>query len=77
MKAHTSVHLAELQIGTRSFVSGTLQDVIEGNIEPDLSRPRIFSPFGLGVLDVALGALVFNMALSNKTAVELLDFFDI
>jgi N-[(2S)-2-amino-2-carboxyethyl]-L-glutamate dehydrogenase len=75
LKARTSLHLAEMATGNRNFVSGTLVDVMEKRVKMDRDRARIFSPFGLGVLDIALGNLVFEAALSSKAALPIPDFF--
>src|SRR5262249_19965339 len=58
MKANTSPHLAEQQTGNRSFVTGTLAEIMLGRRSVDRSRPIIFSPFGMGILDVAVGKWV-------------------
>ncbi|MET8850114.1 2,3-diaminopropionate biosynthesis protein SbnB [Amycolatopsis sp. NPDC004625] len=55
LKANTSVHLAEQQTGGRDFLSGTLHDVMTGKAALPKDRPLVFSPFGLGVLDLAVG----------------------
>jgi ornithine cyclodeaminase len=75
LKARTSLHLAEMTSGSRSFVSGTLVDVLEKKVRPDQGRPRIFSPFGLGVLDLAVGSFVLKSAVSSNAAIALPDFF--
>ena len=75
LKAKTSLHLTELETGNRNFVSGTLVDVLEKRFELDPRRPRIFSPFGLGVLDVAVGNFILEAAKSTDGTVELPDFF--
>ena len=75
LKARTSLHLAELATGDRAFVAGTLHDVIARRVAPDFTRPRIFSPFGLGVLDIALGAMVWRGAVADGTAIEVPGFF--
>ena len=75
LKARTSLHLTEMATGNRDFVSGTLVDVLEKNFKLDQNRPRIFSPFGLGVLDLAVGNLVLEAAKSSNAAVALPDFF--
>lgn len=75
LKARTSLHLAEMSSGGRDFIAGTLVDVINGEVALDGARPRIFSPFGLGVLDIALGNLVLEQARSNDDLVTMPNFF--
>ncbi|HXL89229.1 MAG TPA: 2,3-diaminopropionate biosynthesis protein SbnB [Streptosporangiaceae bacterium] len=75
LRAGTSPHLAEQVSGGRTFVSGTLADVLAGKVEPDPGLPVIFSPFGLGVLDVAVGSLVLAEAKRLGTAQLINDFF--
>lgn len=75
LKANTSLHLAEQVTGNREFIAGTLVDVLDKRIAPDFGRARIFSPFGLGVLDLAVSNLVLEAAISKKTALALPDFF--
>jgi 2,3-diaminopropionate biosynthesis protein SbnB len=75
LKARTSLHLAEMTAGHREFVSGTLVDVMDQTAKPDDRRTRIFSPFGLGVLDLAVGNLVLETALSSNAAIAIPDFF--
>ena len=75
LKARTSLHLTEMATGNRDFVSGTLVDVLKKKVKPDRDRPRIFSPFGLGVLDLAVGNFVLEAAISSNAAIALPDFF--
>jgi ornithine cyclodeaminase len=60
LKAETSPHLAEQLTGSRDFLAGTLGDVMAGGVAIDRERPVVFSPFGLGVLDLAVGAYVYE-----------------
>ncbi|WP_404955482.1 2,3-diaminopropionate biosynthesis protein SbnB [Streptomyces sp. 147326] len=60
LKADTSPHLVEQLTGNRDFIDGTLFDVLEGRVELPADRPVVFSPFGLGVLDIALGRHVHD-----------------
>ena len=75
MKANTSPHLAEQKTGNRSFVTGTLAEIMLGRQPVDRSRPIIFSPFGLGVLDVAVGKWVYDKAVASEQDQRLTDFF--
>jgi ornithine cyclodeaminase len=54
LKANTSVHLVEQQTGDRGFIDGTIAQVVSDKVTPRADRTVIFSPFGLGVLDLAL-----------------------
>jgi ornithine cyclodeaminase len=75
LKANTSPHLAEQLTGDRTFVHGTLDDVMAGRIDVPANRPVVFSPFGLGVLDLAVGKYVYDeVALSGNLHV-IDDFF--
>jgi 2,3-diaminopropionate biosynthesis protein SbnB len=75
MKAATSPHLAEQLSGGRSFVTGTIAQLIRGEIAIDLDRASIYSPFGMGMLDLALGVHVHQRALAQKRTVEIPGFF--
>jgi len=74
LKAKTSLHLTQMETGNKDFVSGTLVDVLEKKVKLD-DRTRIFSPFGLGVLDLAVGNFVLNAAIASNEAIALPDFF--
>ncbi|RUO93656.1 2,3-diaminopropionate biosynthesis protein SbnB [Corallococcus sp. AB018] len=75
MKANTSPHLAEQLSGGRGFVTGTLAQLILGRCQVDRTQPIIFSPFGLGVLDLAVGKWVYDVAVARDEHVAVNDFF--
>ncbi len=61
LRERTSLHLTELEDGNRKSVRGTLADVLCGEMPPRIEgRPCVFSPFGLGILDLALARLVLR-----------------
>ena len=77
LRAQTSVHLAEQKVGHRNFVRCTLADVINGRQPPrrDAAGVLVFSPFGLGVLDLAVGKLVLQHALVERRGMTIEEFF--
>jgi N-[(2S)-2-amino-2-carboxyethyl]-L-glutamate dehydrogenase len=75
LKAGTSPHLAEQVSGNREFVSGTLAGLIRGEFALDRNKALIFSPFGMGVLDLALGKTLFEQARSQQQLTMIPDFF--
>lgn len=60
LKANTSPHLVEQLTGNRDFIAGTLDDVMSGRVRIPPDRTVVFSPFGLGVLDLAVGLFVYE-----------------
>jgi len=75
VKANTSPHLVEQLTGNRDFLSGTLNDVMTGRVTIAADRPVIFSPFGLGVLDPAVGKYVYDEVLRSGELHVIDDFF--
>ncbi|MFL1515603.1 2,3-diaminopropionate biosynthesis protein SbnB [Pseudomonas prosekii] len=75
LKAATSPHLAEQLSGDRAFVTGTLAQLILGEVTLPDDRARIFSPFGMGILDLALGKHVYEHARKQGTVVPIDGFF--
>jgi ornithine cyclodeaminase len=65
-RARTSMHLTEQAVGHRRFIRTTLGDVLLGRAaaRADDRAVTVFSPFGLGILDLAVARLVVDAAAS-------------
>jgi N-[(2S)-2-amino-2-carboxyethyl]-L-glutamate dehydrogenase len=74
LKAETSPHLTEQLTGSRDFVDGTLADVLDRRLTVPADRPVVFSPFGLGVLDLAVGKFVYDQ-LADRGELHVVDNF--
>jgi 2,3-diaminopropionate biosynthesis protein SbnB len=75
LRAETSPHLTERLTGNRDFVAGTLADVLTGRVSVPPDRPVVFSPFGLGVLDLAVGKHVYDVVARSGELRVIDDFF--
>jgi ornithine cyclodeaminase len=67
-RARTSVHLAEQLAGHRDFIRCTIADVTSGAAAPrrDDTGTVVFSPFGLGILDLAVARLACRLAVEQN-----------
>lgn len=71
-RERTSPHLAEQLTGNRDFIDASIGQLLTGEREfvrvP--GRTTVFSPFGLGVLDLALAASVHDAAAAKGLGVR-------
>lgn len=76
LRANTSLHLLEQKIGKRDFIRGTLADILDGSQPPRVEgKIPIFSPFGMGLLDLALGELALKLAVERNIGQKIHGFF--
>lgn len=75
LKAQTSPDLAVQQYQHRSFITGTLAQLMTGQVALSPDKASIFSPFGLGVLDLAVGQRVYRQAVAEGSALPVPQFF--
>ena len=75
LTANTSPHLAEQQTGNRDFIQGTIAELMAGKVTLPDDRPIIYSPFGLGVLDLAVGKHIYDEVSRAGSLQVVEDFF--
>jgi N-[(2S)-2-amino-2-carboxyethyl]-L-glutamate dehydrogenase len=75
LKANTSPHLAELKSGGRQFVTGTLAQLMRNQISLDPHKSTIYSPFGMGILDLTLGKAIYDIAIAEGYAMTIPNFY--
>ncbi|MEV6714695.1 2,3-diaminopropionate biosynthesis protein SbnB [Lentzea sp. NPDC051208] len=75
-RASTSLHLAEQEVGHRNFIDASIGELLGGSVSLQRAADRltIFSPFGLGALDLAVAALVADRAQAMGIGTSLPDF---
>lgn len=74
-RENTSMHLAEKVAGNRDFIRCPLADIVTGKeVNRIEGKPVMFSPFGLGILDLAVACHVLEEAKKNKIGTEIEDF---
>ena len=74
-RENTSIHLASMKYGNTDFITASLGDLLLGNKKlPNDSRPTIFSPFGLGVLDMQLARFVYEQAAKKRVGTLIKNF---
>lgn len=76
-RAQTSIHLAEQLAGNRQFIRGTLGEVLNHAAPPrnDARAITVFSPFGLGILDLAVSKIVYDLAVQQNKGSYIDNFF--
>ena len=64
LRERTSVDLAQQQAGNHDFIACSLPELLLGQADGalDPSKRTIVSPFGLGILDLAVGQVVYERA---------------
>lgn len=74
-RAGTSPHLAEECSGNRDFIRCSLGEVLMGSAPGRGRSPvTVFSPFGLGILDVALGGFIHARAVAQCKGIRVDSF---
>ncbi len=75
LSAKTSVHLAyEENNQDRSFINGTIGQMISGTRSLPSGRSIIYSPMGLGILDIAVSQFVYQQSIQSNTFTNIENF---
>jgi ornithine cyclodeaminase len=75
-RENTSLDLAAKAVGHKGFIRATIGDILNGVAPPaiDDGRTVVFSPFGLGILDLSLATHVYKAACSSGVMNALPEF---
>jgi ornithine cyclodeaminase len=76
-RAQTSLHLAEQLTGRRDFIRCSLGELLLGQAaaRSNAHETTIFSPFGLGILDLAIADYVFAQGVEKGLGTVMNSFF--
>lgn len=77
LNALTSTHLAYLKYGNHDFISATIGKLLVNKEKIIIKKQQlsIYSPFGMGMLDVAVGAYIYQTIRKADGGVLIKDFF--
>lgn len=71
----TSIELTYGQEGSKNFIAGTLAEVIRQKVAArQKGKSTIFSPFGLGILDLIVADYIYEQAMKKKIGWEIPEF---
>jgi 2,3-diaminopropionate biosynthesis protein SbnB len=66
VKSNSSLHLAEQATGNRDFIAGNICQFSRKELTPNFNKARIFSPFGMGILDLLVANSIYRSANSTE-----------
>lgn len=69
LAANTSPHLAYRLSGNKKFIAGNIMQLVSGLTKPVPEKLKIFSPMGMGILDIALANLLLTYSLNDDPCV--------
>jgi ornithine cyclodeaminase len=75
LNANTSPHLALQLKGDVEFINCNVSQLIDGYNKFDISKPIIFSPMGMGILDLAVANYIYEEAKGSNSQIEIKNFF--
>lgn len=67
LRENTSPHLAYLETGSTNFIHATIGNLInKGPNNFDANKPIIFSPMGMGILDLNVASCIYQQACKSN-----------
>ena len=78
LRANTSLHLAQRLVGNSNHIRCNLADILlQKGPQKKSHVPTVFSPFGLGILDMAVSKFVYDVAQEQQQGTVLSSFLPI
>lgn len=75
LNANTSPHLAQQKYGHTDFINCTVAQLINGYNQFNDNKPIIFSPMGMGILDLIVAGYIYDKAKDSNLTIEIPNFF--
>lgn len=75
LNANTSPDLARQLQGNAEFINCTVSQLINGYNKFNRSKPIIFSPMGMGILDLVVAHYIYEEAKKSDSIIEIPNFF--
>jgi ornithine cyclodeaminase len=75
LNANTSPHLVYQKTGNKNFINCTVYELINGYNNFDIKKPIIFSPMGMGILDLMVANYLYEEAQRQNLNIEINNFF--
>lgn len=77
LRAQTSLHRLQQRVGGTDYIRCNLADVLleQAPEKRNVQGPTVFSPFGLGILDLAVSKFVYDTALEKQVGTAIPSFF--
>ena len=75
LNANTSPHLTQQRYSHAKFINCTVSELIDGYNKFDYAKPIVFSPMGMGILDLAVASYIYDEARESHLGLEINNFF--
>lgn len=75
LAANTSPHLAFMLSGNKNFIAGNIMQLVLGELDVPDNKLKIFSPMGMGILDIALANLILADIINSNDQFIVREFF--